>query len=118
MTDPGQSDAPSAHERRFFALPRTTLGRWALALAALFFVFMTFFYVAAFGEVASGSDSFIEQWPLWGTIIPAAACGIGALVLGLAAVIAKGERSVLVLIAIAWGGFVAFFVAAELLSPH
>ena len=117
-TETSRTQAPGSRERRYFALPQTTLGRWSLALAALFFVFMTVFYVMAFGEVASGADSFIEQWPLWGSIIPAAACGIGAFVVGLIALIARGERSLLVLLSVGWGGFVAFFVASELLFPH
>ena len=118
MVETARAETPRTRERRYFALPHTTLGRWSLALAALFFVFMTVFYAMAFGGVASGSDSFLDQWPLWGSIIPAAACGIGAFAVGLVAIVARGERSLLVFASVGWGGFVAFFVAAELLFPH
>ena len=106
------------HQRRFFALPHTTLGGWSVALLALFWFFLALFYALVFMDVGEGGDSIVTDWPLWATIIPAGLCGIGAFLTGWASVLARGERSLLVILASAWGTFVTWFVAMEFLFPH
>ena len=106
------------HDRRYFALPHTTLGGWSVALLALFWFFLALFYAFIAMDVGEGGDTIVTDWPLWATIVPAALCGVGAFILGWTSVFVRGERSLLVLLASAWGTFVTWFVSAELLFPH
>ena len=107
----------SSGSRRFWALPASKLGRWAVGFGAFFFVFMAIFYALISAEVGFG-EPFLNQWPLWGSILPAAACGFGAAGCGVLALVRKGERSILVFAVTLVGLFVVWFVSMELLFPH
>ena len=114
----GPATTDPDRERRLFTLPHTTLGRWAVALLALFWFFLALFYAFIAMDVGEGGDSIVTDWPLWVTIIPAGLCGIGAFLTGWASVFVRGERSLLVILAAAWGTFVTWFIAMEFLFPH
>jgi hypothetical protein len=114
---PRLSSSQGDGHRRFFALPHTALGRWSVALLALFWFFLALFYAYVALEIRDSGDA-VARWPLWATMIPAAVSGVAAFITGWTSVFARGERSLLVLLASAWGTFVVWFITMELMFPH
>ncbi len=110
----GTTLQPPSH---IWGLPRTLLGRWSVALAAAFFIFMAVFF-AVIAAGVRGGDTYWEEWRLAIPFTSAAICGIGAAVTGIPALFRKRERSLLVILATLLGLFVAFFVAGEVFFPH
>jgi len=96
--------------------PATTSGKWAAGLLLLAgLCFTAFFGLVAAGE--RGGDTFFSNASLSTAILSAAAASIAS---GFAAVVAlrRGDRSVLLPASILVGGFVLFFVIAEIAFPH
>jgi hypothetical protein len=100
-----------------WGLPKTLLGRWSVALAAVFFIFMAVFF-AVIAAGVRGGETYWEEWRLSIPFTSAAICGIGSAGTGLTALFRKGERSLLVILATMLGLFVAFFVVGEVFFPH
>jgi len=99
-------------KRRFFALPQTRSGGWALALDLGFFAFMMiFFALVAWGE--RGGDTFFSNLRLTVPILLAATAAIAAGGAALVAIFLRGERSIFSLGGLLLGAFVLFWVVAE-----
>lgn len=97
--------------------PVTAAGRWAawLGPAALGFLIYTTAYVAVSRpQVERFFDAPWAALPL----VAAWLCGIAAFLAGTFAMALRGERSMLVLAAAAFGFVVAAFGAGEVLFPH
>ena len=101
--------------RRFLGRPSTRLGWWSVGLAAVFVVlwiintvvFMPSTVVVPWGQVIL---------PFYGIFM--ILCGFAAGVVGLIAVIGRGERSWLVWLTILPALLVLFLVLGEFLVPH
>jgi hypothetical protein len=94
-------------------LGRTTTlaGRVALALVWVFvFALGAFLASSAMGE--TGGDTFFANPRLALPLLVAGLAGLGAGIAGLVAMARWGERSLLMLLPVALGGFVAWFIVA------
>lgn len=101
--------------RRFFALPQTRPGGWAMALDLGFFAgMMIFFALVAWGE--RGGDTFFSNLRLTIPILFAAGSAIAAGFASLFAIFLRGERSVFSFGGLIIGAFVLFWVVAELIG--
>ena len=105
------------HDGGVWSLPKTLLGSWSVALAAVFFIFMMVFF-ALVASGLRGGDTFFSEWRLTIPFVAAAICGIGAAGTGLFALFRKRERSLLVILATLLGLFVVYFISGEILFPH
>jgi hypothetical protein len=117
-TDPQPPTNPSPGQpfwRVIIRWPSTKLGWWSVGLgvtfAELFFINSIIFMPLAVEE----------PWrqtllPLYGIFM--LLCGLAAGIVGLVAVIRRGERSLLVWLAILPGMFVFLFLVGEFLAPH
>jgi len=96
---------------RISILPKTSVGRWSVSLAAVFILLSILLPVLTrLGGVS----------PLVGLILGVAfgISGIGALVTGLISIIGNKERSILVFVAVIAGLFALIFFLGEFLYPH
>lgn len=103
----------------FWAMPFSSPGRWSLASAALFWMFLAVFYGLVAANVGVGvGGAWPEAWPLWTTMSAVAATGVLAAVLGFVALLGKAERSVMVFLSTLLGLLVTLFLSGEVLFPH
>ena len=103
--------------RRFFAPPSTRLGRWAAALAAIFAVLYLLkghLFVSQLVVIPESANTVIM--PAFGIFM--LLCGLASGIVGLLAVIRKGERSWMVWLPILFGLFVLLLVIGEVVVPH
>ncbi len=102
-------------KNRFFALPSTKLGWWAVALAFIFG--LTNIINATIFMRLPGDEPWRQAiLPIYGILM--LACGLAAGMSGLAAIIRRGERSWVVWLTILPGVFVLFLLVGEFLFPH
>jgi hypothetical protein len=97
---------------RISILPKTSLGRWSVGLAAAFILLLALCAVlTGLGGVGPG--------PV-GPIVTVAfgISGITAFVTGLISMIKSGERSILVFLAVLVGLFTLIFFLGEFVFPH
>ena len=111
------SEAPPKDplRRRLFARPSTGLGRWSVALGATFVV-MSIINSTVFMPSESDAPWRHVFLPYYG--IGMLLCGLAAGIVGLIAIVRRGERSWLVWLCVLPGLFVTCFVLGEFLSPH
>lgn len=102
-------------KNRFFALPSTRLGWWAVALAFLFGL-TNIINIAIFMRLPADEPWRQGVLPIYGIIM--LACGLAAGISGLAAIIRRGERSWIVWLTLIPGIFVLFLLVGEFLFPH
>lgn len=103
--------------RRVLSLPHSRWGWVALALLGVHVAFMLFFnLMVATGQ--RGGDTIFDNLWLTLPIFIAGIAAISAGVLGGAAIILRGERSIFVFAALLLGIFVAWFAIAEVMFPH
>lgn len=97
--------------------PSTGWGWWAVGLAMAFVASMAVFF-AAVASGQRGGAAFADN--LWLSIpaLSAAACATLALLTSFVAVVARKERSLLVLLAMALGALVTAFWVGEIALPH
>jgi len=100
-----------------FFVPKSRLGKKTLTLFASFWIFFSLFWI--FVKLGyRGGDTYWSQPVLSVPMTIAGICGVTAFFTGLTSVIKHKERSLLVFLAILWGGFVLLFISGEVLSPH
>jgi hypothetical protein len=104
---------PQKTPRRFFALPRTSLGWWSMLIATGFFVFMRLFWLQAYSPGRDRSTFFSDPIN--------ACCLIGAFsspiigtIVALIAIIWKRERSLLLIPVLLLGLFALLWTLAVL----
>ncbi len=101
-------------------LPKTTLGKWSMWLAAVFVVGMGInaALLAVFGTSTNESlNEFSSTYmPYWGIVL--FGCGFAAGVVGLIAIIKQHERSLVTLVTLVPALFVIVFLLGEFLIPH
>jgi len=90
--DSGASSAPQTNRRRFFAPPGTSLGWWSLVIGAGFFAFMRLFWMQANSPGRDRSTFFSDPINA-GCLIGAFGSAIVAMIVALAAIMWKRERS-------------------------
>jgi len=117
-----ESNTTDPHRSRLHLRPTTRLGWWAVrlavAFAALFVVGMS---LAGAGQKIGGEGVFDNLWltvPLMGAGLTAVLAGVLAGVTAAFAIVRRGERSVLVFLALIPGLLVAIFLMGEIVSPH
>ncbi len=98
--------------------PATRLGQWAVGLWALF---VLLFIINSFVFMPAGENPANEWWmhaylPFYGIFM--LLCGFASGVIGLIAVLRKGERSWLVWLTLLPGAWVIFMLLGEFLVPH
>lgn len=99
---------------RISILPKTSLGRWSIGLAAAFILLSILFAVlTGLGGVGPGPVAFI----VIATVIFGIS-GIAAFVTGLISIVKSKERSILVFLAAVVGLFCLIFFLGEFLFPH
>ena len=99
---------------RISVLPKTSLGRWSVGLAAAFTLLSVLFAVlTGLGGAGPGPVA-----PIVIATIIFGISGIAALVTGLISIVKRKERSILVLLAAAVGLSCLFFFLGEFLFPH
>jgi len=97
---------------RISILPKSSLGRWSVGLAAAFILlFVLSLVLTGLGGVGPGPVG-----PIIG--IAFGISGIAALVTGLISMIKSQERSILVFLAVVVGLFVLTFLLGEFIYPH
>ncbi len=101
--------------RRFLGVPRTRLGWWSFALAALFFVLLKLVFVWG-SQTGYDRRTFFSDPVMGGLPLTAAACGVSTGVISGLGIFGKRERSFLVFITLALGAFVAYFVSGTVAS--
>ena len=109
---------------RISVLPKTSLGRWSLGLAAampvLFFIGMSFTTLLYKSVPAGGTilKDIAVRPALALTMLAGMASGISAFIIGLIAIIRQKERALLVYGATLIGALLVIFLLGEFLSPH
>jgi len=101
--------------------PKTTLGKWSVALIVAFIVFMVAHQVAFQLLVASGwrgGETFFSTLVAIAPVILIGIYGVSAFVTGLIGIIRSRERSVIVYLAVTIGLLVLLFFLGEVISPH
>ena len=99
---------------RISILPKSSLGRWSVGLAAAFILlFVLFWILIAPARRGVGPAPFAPM-----AIVAAGISGIAAFVIGLISMIRSKERSILVFLAVVVGLFVLIFLLGEFLYPH
>ena len=97
---------------RLAVLPRTVMGRWALGLLGVGFLLTV---VPGMVDVTGG---FVNRLLTGGVLLGLLAMLLAG-VLGIGAVVSRGERSLLVIVlSLVFGMFPVFFVLGELAVPH
>jgi len=111
------SEAPPKRlfRQRLFAAPSTRLGRWSIALGALFLVMFTINSTVFMPLQLDAAWKHVLAI-LYG--IGMLLCGLAAGVIGLIAIVRRGERSWLVWLCVLPGLLVVFLLVGELLVPH
>ena len=101
--------------RRVIGRPSTRLGWWSVGLGA---TFVALFIINSTVFMPSTVDAPWRQvvLPFYGIFM--LLCGLAAGIVGLIAVIRRGERSWLVWLTILPGLFVLFLLLGEVLVPH
>ena len=109
---------------RLSFIPKTTLGKWSLGLAAampvLFFIGMSFTTLLYKSVPAGGTilKDITVRPALTLTMLAGMGSGISAFVIGLIAIIRQKERAALVYGATLIGALLIIFLLGEFLSPH
>jgi len=102
---------------KVYFIPKTTLGKWSVALISVFIVLLASFQLlVASGQ--RGGETFFSGLLLTVPILLAGISGISAFVVGLIGVIRSRERSAVVYLAITIGLLVLLFGLGEILFPH
>ena len=99
--------------RRILGLPRARPGWWSIGLTAVFFLFLWIFQLFVASGQRGGDTFFSNPW-LAATILIAAASALAGGVAAALAIFRRGERSILVLLALLLGLFVLIFMLGEL----
>jgi hypothetical protein len=107
------TQTPPKKPRRFFALPRTSLGWWSILIATGFFVFMRLFWMQA-GSPGRDRSTFFSDPINAGCLIGAFGSPIAGMIVALVAIIWKRERSLLLVPAILLGLLALPFALAAL----
>ncbi len=98
-------------------MPKTTLGKWSVALIVAFIVLLLLFqFLVALGQ--RGGETFFSALILTVPILIAGISGVSAFITGLIGVIRSRERSVIVYLAVAIGLLVLLWGLAEIIFPH
>lgn len=105
-------------------VPNTKLGKWAVgfivAMPILFYIGSSF-TDTLYESVPAGDtilEDIIKRPALALTMLAGMACGVSTFVFGMAAIIRKKERALLVYTATLLGMFFILFLIAEILFPH
>ena len=99
---------------RISILPKTSLGRWSVGLAAAFILLSILFAVlTGLGGVGPGPVA-----PIVIATVIFGISGIAAFVTGLISIIKSRERSILVFLAVIVGLLVLIFCLGEVIFPH
>ncbi len=107
--------ATTSPTRRFFALPATRQGGWALALDLAFFAFMVVFFALVASDQRGGETFFSNLW-LATPILLAGLSAVAAGVVACVAIFLRGEQSIFSFASVLLGGFVLFWIVAELVG--
>jgi hypothetical protein len=98
-------------------LPTTDLGRWSLVCLAGFAAFLgAFAALVASGQ--RGGEGFFDNLWLTAPFLIAFAGAVGALALGTAALIGRGDRSIAVIVSTGIGLLVTAFGVLEIVFLH
>ncbi len=111
------STAPGFQETLRVLLPTTAPGRWSILAVAVFGVLLAVFALAVAAGQRGGEEFFDNLW-LTVPFLGAYLAGVSALVLGVVAMTAFGERSVIVVAATILGLLITAFGVLEVLFPH
>ncbi|MFC1872692.1 hypothetical protein ACFLYV_03140 [Chloroflexota bacterium] len=102
---------------KVYFIPKTTLGKWSVALIVGFLVLIiSFQFLVALGQ--RGGETFFSALLLTVPIIIAGIFGVSAFGIGLVGVIKSRERSIIVYLAVTIGLFVLLFGLGEIIFPH
>ncbi|MGA9116681.1 MAG: hypothetical protein WB626_07900 [Bacteroidota bacterium] len=99
--------------RRIFGFPSTRWGWWSIGLEISFLVLLTIFF-ALLASGQKGGDAFFSNPLLAFSLLAAAVAAVAGGVIASGAMIWKGERSLLVFIALLIGLFVLLFAVGEI----
>ena len=113
------SDLPPGRPlwRRVLGAPATRLGWWSVGLSLGFLTFFTLFQILVITGQRGGETFFSNPW-LALSILIAAGSAIAGGVTAIAAIFWRRERSILCIVALFLGLFVAVFVLGEIVTPH
>ena len=102
---------------KIYFAPKTTLGKWSVALIIAFMVLLGVFQLlVASGQ--RGGETFFSNLVLTIPMLIAGVSGISAFATGLIGIIKSRERSVIVYLAALIGLFVLLFWIGEIAFPH
>jgi hypothetical protein len=102
--------------RRIISLPSTWLGRWSVGLAIAFFVLFPLWMLYAMYLRPMARPAFFSD-PLHAfLLLVAAAAAITSGIVGALAIVAKRERSFMVVLSVLVGAFVIYWTIGELMG--
>ena len=102
--------------RQFFGLPSTRSGWWAVRLSIAFLVLFPLWFIYAAGLRPIPRPTFFSDPFHAVLILSAAVAAIGGAIMGVLALVAKGERSFTVLLSVFVGAFVLYGTVCELMG--
>ena len=100
----------------YFA-PKTTLGKWSVALIIVFIVLLGVFQLLVASE-QRGGETFFSNLILTIPMLIAGGSGISAFVIGLIGIIKSRERSFIVYLATLIGLLIMLCWLGEIIFPH
>jgi len=107
---------PGSLWRRIIGPPSTRLGRWSVGLAIAFFVLFLLWIVYAWFLRPIPRPTFFSD-PLHALLLlSAAVAAIASGIVGAGAIVAKRERSVMVVLSALVGAFVIYWTIGEFLG--
>jgi len=111
----GTNRRSSTSGATLFGLPRTAHGRWSIRLASTFFVFFVLWLVYVQATPMARPSFFSDPLHAF-LILSAAAAAIAGGIVGVIAMVAKRERSFMILLSIVVGAVVAYWTIAEVVG--
>jgi hypothetical protein len=99
-------------------LPVTTPGKWAVGLVISFFVFLIIGILVVVLGHQTGGDTFFDNLYISIPMILSGISGIAAFFAGIAGILIRKERSIIVFLCTGIGLLVIIFVLGEFLGSH
>lgn len=99
-------------------LPKTTLGKWSLAIILAGILFLVLFFMVVRLGYRGGDTLGVKDIAPASPMILALVSAIASMVVGIISIIKSRERSILIFLATAVGVIAFIFVIGEFLAPH
>lgn len=111
----GNRESVSSRGAGFLGMPRSATGWWSVGLAGAFIVLFSAWWMYLGQATTPRPEFFSDPIAAW-LLIAAGAAGSGAAIVGVLALAAKRERSVLIMVSVLLGTVVLYATVGSLLG--